>query len=103
MKQIIRIKIDVTKLDKTAFFKGAKGTYAELTYFYNDDPNLQFGKNGGVKQDLGKDRRDEEAPFIGDGTIVPGSQKVGPAPEQTTNTKADAPEQDNDDNDDIPF
>jgi hypothetical protein len=74
MKQIIRLKIDVTKLDKTAFFKGKQGTYADLTYFYDDEPN-QYGKNGGIKQDLGKDRRGEETPFIGDGTIVPGSQK----------------------------
>jgi len=33
MKIGVNLKIDVTKLDKSRFFKGAKGTYADLSVY----------------------------------------------------------------------
>jgi hypothetical protein len=56
---ILKLKLDVTKLDKSAFFKGEKGTYCDLAVFINDEPD-QYGNDASVKQDLGKDRRDEK-------------------------------------------
>lgn len=35
MKIGVNLKIDVTKLDKSRFFKGAKGTYADLSVAQN--------------------------------------------------------------------
>jgi hypothetical protein len=66
----LSIKIDVTKIDKEALYKGAKGTYLTLTVWPNKDGEDQYGNHASVKQDLGKDRRDEKAPFIGNARII---------------------------------
>jgi len=68
MAKILRLKLDVTKLDKSAFFKGAKGTYADLTVYINDRP-YQYDNDASVQQDLGKDRRQrgEKGPYVGNG------------------------------------
>ena len=66
----LSIKIDVTKIDKAALFKGQKGTYLTLTVWPNKDGEDQYGNHASVKQDLGKDRRDEKAPFIGNARII---------------------------------
>jgi hypothetical protein len=66
----ISIKIDVTKLDKTAFYKGEKGTYCTLVVWPNRDGEDRYGNYAGVRQDLGKDRREEKAAFIGDARII---------------------------------
>ena len=67
----ISLTIDVTKLKKDAFYKGAKGTYVTLTVWPTKDgmPD-QYGNDASVKQDLGKDRRDEKAPYIGNAKII---------------------------------
>jgi hypothetical protein len=59
-----RLKIDVTKLDKSAFFKGAKGTYVDITLWENDQPD-EYGNTHSAKQDMGKERRGEKTPYIG--------------------------------------
>ena len=66
----ISIKIDVTKLDKTAFYKGDKGTYCTLVVWPNKNGEDRFGNYAGVKQDLGKDRRDDPSVFVGDARII---------------------------------
>ncbi len=67
MGEAIKINIDVTKLDKTAFFKGKNGTYCSLLIWPNRDGEDQYGNTSTVKQDLGKDRRDEKTQIIGNG------------------------------------
>ena len=67
MDEAIKINIDVTKLDKTAFFKGKNGTYCALIIWPNRDGEDQYGNTSTVKQDLGKDRRDEKTQIIGNG------------------------------------
>lgn len=47
---MISAKIDVTKLDKASFFKGAKGTYCDITLI--DKPS-EYG-DGFIVQDIGK-------------------------------------------------
>ena len=69
MSKILTLKIDVTKLDKTAFFKGQKGTYVDITVFLKDEKD-QYGHSGMVKQDLGKERKGEETPILGNVTRV---------------------------------
>jgi hypothetical protein len=66
----ISIKIDVTKIDKEALYKGAKGTYLTLTVWPNKDGRNQYGDDAIVKQDLGKDRRDEKPEIIGNARII---------------------------------
>jgi len=60
----LRLKLDVTKLDKTAFFKGKSGTYCDLVLWENDQPD-QYGNTHSVKQDMGKERRGEKTPYVG--------------------------------------
>ena len=87
---MIRIKIDVSKLDKTAFFKGAKGTYADITLLENKGGPDKFGNDYMVVQDLGKDRRlaGERGPILGNGKAytngTPGS--TGGRPQKPANS-----------------
>jgi hypothetical protein len=62
-----RLKIDVTKIDKTAMFKGAKGTYLDLTLIENKDGRDQYDNDGFIAQDIGKERREagEKGPIVG--------------------------------------
>ena len=55
----VNLSIDVSKLDKSRLYKGAKGTYANLTVFIDSNPD-QFGKNGGVKEQATKEERGPE-------------------------------------------
>lgn len=67
MKNIIRAKINVTLLDKSAFFRGEKGVYADITLLENRDGIDQYGNNFMVVQDIGKERREkgDKGPIIG--------------------------------------
>lgn len=57
MKIGANIKVDVSKLDKTRFYKGAKGTYADLTAFIDTEQTGQYGDNGTVSQTTSKEER----------------------------------------------
>lgn len=89
---MIKVKIDVTKLDKTAFFKGAKGTYVDLVLWECKGGRDQYGNEFLVKQDMPKDRRAEKVPIIGSakyaGTAQP--QRQEPEPEVYTDMKPQA-------------
>lgn len=98
---IIKLKVDVTKLDKTAFFKGTKGTYVDLAVFVNDDGPDQYGNDASVKQDLGKDRRDEKL-YVGNGKIVSGGPPKRQEPQRRQSTPGRQSEPDGDE-DSIPF
>jgi hypothetical protein len=56
MKRIVRLKIDVTKIDKARLFKGQKGTYLDATVFL-DDQDDQYGNNGMITQDVSQEER----------------------------------------------
>ena len=58
MKIGINVKIDVTKIDKSKLFKGAKGTYLDLTTFVDTDEADQYGTNGFISHSVSKEERD---------------------------------------------
>ena len=64
---MITLKINLSKIDKGALFKGAKGTYGDFVLFENKGGRDQFGYDGIVKQDFGKERREagEQSEIIG--------------------------------------
>ena len=74
---MISAKIDVTKLDKSAFFKGTKGVYCDITII--EKPS-EYG-DGFIVQDLGKERRmaGEKGPIIGNWKEV-GTKSPTPSP-----------------------
>jgi hypothetical protein len=96
------IKIDVTKIDKEALYKGAKGTYLTLTVWPNKDGEDQYGNHASVKQDLGKDRREEKAPFIGNARIIQ-RRNAPPSKPQELPAKAKTIYEEMSDADEIPF
>lgn len=87
--QPIRVKIDVTKIDKTALFKGAKGTYLDVTLW--PTPDSQYGDDYRATQDIGKERREagEKGPIIGNAKLMPaqnagGQRTAAPLPKRAT-------------------
>ena len=58
MKIGVRLKIDVTKIEKARLFKGAKGMYLDSTVFIDVDQKDQYDNNGMITQDVSKDEKD---------------------------------------------
>ncbi|MDB2650146.1 hypothetical protein N9Y19_04405 [Porticoccaceae bacterium] len=54
----ISIRINVEKIDKARLYKGAKGTYLDLTTFVDLDNKDQYENNGFIKQSTSKEERD---------------------------------------------
>lgn len=78
----ISIRINVEKIDKSRLYKGAKGTYLDLTTFVDLDNKDQYDNNGFIKQSTSKEERD-----AGVKTEILGNVKVfsndGAAPQNT--------------------
>ena len=64
---MITLKINVSKIDKSAIFEGKNGKYCDFVLFENRDGTDQYGNDGFVTQDIGKERRlaGERGPIIG--------------------------------------
>ncbi|NDD52871.1 hypothetical protein EBZ39_03155 [bacterium] len=77
MSKPIRIKIDVTKIDKTAIFQGKAGAkWLDLVAWPVRES--KYGETHSVKQDFGKDDpRNKECPYLGSLTL-PESQPAPP-------------------------
>lgn len=100
MTRIVRLKIDVTKIDKGRLFQGKKGTYLDATVFLNDEPG-QYGDHGMITQDVSKEEREAgtKGAILGNATIFKLLDDNGQAePSSTAEATAQA-----EDMDDIPF
>lgn len=95
------LNIDVKKIDKSALFEGKKGTYLNLTLHDNKGGTDEWGNEGFITQDLGKERRmaGEKGPILGNWKYIGGK------PSSTTTTTATRPAGPAvpDDSEDIPF
>jgi hypothetical protein len=82
MSNIIRVKLDVMKIDKSAIHHGEKGKYIDITLLGNRDGEDRFGNHYMVVQDLGQTRREagEKGPILGNGKIVGQKQTQQPNP-----------------------
>jgi hypothetical protein len=71
MKRIVRLKIDVTKIDKARLFKGQKGTYLDATVFL-DDQGDQYDNNGMITQDVSQEERQSgtKGAILGNAKII---------------------------------
>ncbi len=96
---MIIAKIDVTKLDKSHFFKGQKGIYTDLMLISNKDGADQYGNDGFVSQGVSKEARDKGEK----GKIVGNYKKIHrpEAPQAKPAAKAKVPHEP--DQDDVPF
>lgn len=68
---ILRLKIDVSKIDKALLFKGDKGVYLDATCFV-EETESSYGDHGTIRQDLGQERRQkgEKGAVLGNCKIV---------------------------------
>ena len=85
MQEAIKIRIDVTKIDKSALYEGKKGKYLNLVVWpnRNGEPD-EYGNIATVKQDLGAERKGEQSPILGDVKPLRKRQDAPkPKPQQT--------------------
>ena len=54
----VNMSLDVTKIDKARLFKGAKGTYLDVTVFIDIDQKDQYDNNGMITQNVTKEEKD---------------------------------------------
>lgn len=95
-----KLKINVNLIDKTHLFRGAKGTYLDVTLMENKDGTDQYGNDGFIVQDIGKEAREagEKGNIIGNWRHLQKRTAEKPAPV----AKKVAPKDDLNDSD-IPF
>ena len=100
----VTISIDVTKIDKSRLFKGAKGTYLDLTTFVDTETKDQYENNGFISQSQTKEEREggaERPPILGNVKVffTGETERV----QQQTNGEWTAELKANSPDDDIPF
>lgn len=95
MKIGLSIKIDVTKIDKARLYKGAKGTYLNLSTFVNTGEEDKYGNNGFISQETTKEERDNgvKTPILGNVKVFYTDQQEQPKQQESYPIP----------NDDIPF
>ena len=88
---ILRLSLDVSKIDKSKLFKGKKGVYLNAAVLLKDEPD-QYGNDGMIVQDVSKEEREN-----GDrGAILGNGKWAGQRPTEPVAEAAD-------DGDEIPF
>lgn len=63
MNKLISAKINLSKIDKTKLFKGAKGTYLDIAIWVNETPD-QFGNDISIEQSV---KKGEPKIYLGEG------------------------------------
>lgn len=58
MKIGVRVKMNVSQIDKARLFKGNKGFYLDATVFIDIDQKDQYDNNGMITQDITKEEKD---------------------------------------------
>ena len=67
MKVGIKLKINVSQIEKARLFAGKKGKYLDATVFVDIDNKDQYDNNGMITQDVTKEEKDQGAkgPILG--------------------------------------
>ena len=101
MKVGISVRIDVTKIDKSRLYKGAKGTYLDLTTFVDTETADQYENHGFISQSVDKEEREAnvQTPILGNCKVFYTDGQT----QQATQTTASAPMPLEELEDDIPF
>ena len=101
MKIGVRLKLNVSMIEKARLFKGKKGTYLDATVFIDVDQQDQYGNNGMITQDVSKEERDSgvKGPILGNVEVFYDDRQQQ-APQQQSQHPANIAD---DDLDRIPF
>lgn len=80
----VRLKLDVTKIEKARLFKGQKGTYLDATVFVDTGDADQYGNHGMITQDVSKEEREAgtRGPILGNCQVFYRDGLDNPAPQQ---------------------
>jgi len=101
MKLGVNLRIDVSKLDKSRFYKGTKGVYVDLTTFIDTENVGQYGDNGIISQSVTKEERQGgvKLPILGNAKVfyTDGGNSGGQSRHEPQNNQQEPPD------DDIPF
>ena len=100
---IIKLNIDVKKLDKARFFTGAKGTYANLTVLLRDEPD-QYGNDGMIVEDVSQEERMNgvKGTIVGNVKVVKQKDSSPQKPASKHHSTVQVPDSDDEDGN-IPF
>ena len=96
MAKLIGLKLDVNKITKSKLFKGAKGTYLDLTVALNDEPD-QYGNDVSVWE---KCEKEEAKNYLGNGKVF-WSNDAKPEQKEKATQAANALTEE--EQDDLPF
>ena len=97
MKVGLSVRIDVSKIDKSKLYKGAKGVYLDMTTFVDLDNQDEYENNGFISHSQTKEEREAGADrpkILGNVKVLWSDGETDSVPEQV---KEDTFE------DDIPF
>jgi len=63
----LNVRINVSKIDKSKLYKGAKGVYLNMTTFVDLDEEDEYGNNGFISMEQSKEQRDagEQSVILG--------------------------------------
>ena len=105
MKVGISIRIDVTKIQKERIFKGAKGSYIDLTTFIDLDQKDQYDNNGFISQSVDKAEREQgiKTPILGNCKVFFNDNQTQQSTPSQANQNFQAPDDFEDDLDKLPF
>lgn len=95
----VKLKIDVTNIEKARLFKGKKGTYLDATAFIDVDNKDQYDNNGMITQDVTKEEKNNGVK----GAILGNVQVFWREEQQQSQTATKVSQVEDDFNDDIPF
>lgn len=99
----LTVKVNLDKVLKDNLYKGQKGTYLDLVLF--NTPESPYGDDFVVKQDLGKEAREQgkESPILGNGKAWDLSGQPCPRDGVQSAPSAPSPVAPTSTNDDLPF
>ena len=105
MSQIIALKIDINKCDKSRFFTGKNGAlYLDAILYVNDEPD-KYGNCGMIVQQVSKDERANgvKGNILGNGKIVYGEGKPRAFSSSEPKPAAEVVKQVKQDEENLPF
>jgi hypothetical protein len=76
-KQIIQLKIDVSKISKDRLYKGKKGTYLTAALILNEGTD-EYGNDGMIIEQISKEEREagHKGTILGNAKILKKSEPV---------------------------
>lgn len=98
----VKLKVDVSKINKDLLFTGSKGVYLDATVFVDINEPDQYGNNGMIVQDVSQEARQagNKGPILGNVKVF---WKDGNAPQQAPQSQGSEFSASGEEEESIPF